>query len=328
MSALPVPSGRDRINSIASSSSFEGNLTPSSLGASKDAQPIAKKKRSGGGNKKGTSAERRATHNAVERARRETLNTRFLQLAANLPATAAVRRPSKSLIVNKSLAFVAESLAREPMYRGKIFDLAAQNEALRREANELRRQVGLEVHFEGPVNLDLPAPMADGTFDTVRRECIANLVAEGHDFAAAAEYDDDFSGSDGGRFVPDSAVDVSPYLSAQRYHPPAYGHAVGTPSDDGRPSTGYSHRPSTGYSSLPPSAMGMPQSASGLPPAPFSGAPQYNPITPTTQAIFNQMLGSLDIPPEGAHPYDQYAPAYSSENVNEDHHYMQAQLST
>ncbi|KAJ7793048.1 hypothetical protein B0H14DRAFT_2928461, partial [Mycena olivaceomarginata] len=49
-------------------------------------------------------AERRASHNAVERARRETLNARFLDLAALLPNLKHLRRPSKSAIVNSSIA--------------------------------------------------------------------------------------------------------------------------------------------------------------------------------------------------------------------------------
>lgn len=173
--------------------------------AATDVKP--RKKRSGGGNKKGTSAERRATHNAVERARRESLNTRFLQLAAHLPSTAAVRRPSKSLIVNKSIAFVTDALAREPMYRSKIDALAVESEMLRQELNELRRQSGLEPRFNAPtVDLNLPKPMADPAFDRVHAECMANLAAEGHDLTLNGEYDDDLgSGA--------SDTDPGPYQS-------------------------------------------------------------------------------------------------------------------
>ncbi|KAJ7211531.1 hypothetical protein C8J57DRAFT_1605864 [Mycena rebaudengoi] len=45
-----------------------------------------------------------ATHNAVERARRETLNGRFETLASLLPPLSALRRPSKAAIVAGSIA--------------------------------------------------------------------------------------------------------------------------------------------------------------------------------------------------------------------------------
>lgn len=61
---------------------------------------------------KASSAERRATHNAIERARRESLNGRFLELANALPTMANVKRPSKSVIVNKSLEWIYESQVR------------------------------------------------------------------------------------------------------------------------------------------------------------------------------------------------------------------------
>lgn len=115
---------------------------------------------SGGGNKKGTSAERRATHNAIERARRESLNGRFLQLAASLPAISDVRRPSKSLIVNKSLDFVADAMNREAIYRLKIDNMRDENAKLREQLNKFLTQAGLETVPEPPVD-ELPIPMAE-----------------------------------------------------------------------------------------------------------------------------------------------------------------------
>ncbi|SPO22760.1 uncharacterized protein UTRI_01438 [Ustilago trichophora] len=115
---------------------------------------------SGGGNKKGTSAERRATHNAIERARRESLNGRFLQLAASLPAISDVRRPSKSLIVNKSLDFVADAMNREAIYRLKIDNMRQENMQLRQQLNKFLAQAGLEQLPQPPVD-ELPIPMAE-----------------------------------------------------------------------------------------------------------------------------------------------------------------------
>lgn len=72
-------------------------------------------------------AEKRNQHNAIERARRESLNGRFMTLAEALPSMAHVKRPSKSVIVNKALEFV--------------FDAQVKEHALIKENNELRRQV-------------------------------------------------------------------------------------------------------------------------------------------------------------------------------------------
>ncbi|SNX82316.1 uncharacterized protein MEPE_01022 [Melanopsichium pennsylvanicum] len=115
---------------------------------------------SGGGNKKGTSAERRATHNAIERARRESLNGRFLQLAASLPAISDVRRPSKSLIVNKSLDFVADAMNRESIYRLKIDNMRQENAQLRQQLNKFLAQAGME-QLPPPSVDELPVPMAE-----------------------------------------------------------------------------------------------------------------------------------------------------------------------
>lgn len=50
-------------------------------------------------------AERRAEHNAIERARRESLNTKFQQLAHSLPNLQNDRRPSKGTIIERTLEY-------------------------------------------------------------------------------------------------------------------------------------------------------------------------------------------------------------------------------
>jgi len=136
-----------------------------STNAVKEAQPAAapvfqRPPGSGGGNKKGNSAERRATHNAIERARRESLNGRFLQLAASLPSISDVRRPSKSLIVNKSLDFVADAMNREALYRSKIDKMREENVQLREQLNKFLAQAGLETLPQPPMD-ELPVPMVE-----------------------------------------------------------------------------------------------------------------------------------------------------------------------
>uniref|UniRef100_A0A1D1XY07 Myc protein n=1 Tax=Anthurium amnicola TaxID=1678845 RepID=A0A1D1XY07_9ARAE len=90
------------------------------------------------------SAERRANHNAVERARRECLNTKFQELAHALPSLAQVRRPSKSIIVQKSLDFIYNARQKDEMHDKEMRSIRNENDLLREEINKLREQLGLE----------------------------------------------------------------------------------------------------------------------------------------------------------------------------------------
>ncbi|KAI8349213.1 hypothetical protein EDC96DRAFT_577977 [Choanephora cucurbitarum] len=74
--------------------------------------------------------ERRAEHNAIERARRETLNAKFQALAQALPNLMSYRRPSKSQIVEKALDWVKQGISREERYRSQIIHLQRENKQL------------------------------------------------------------------------------------------------------------------------------------------------------------------------------------------------------
>ncbi|CAO3674772.1 unnamed protein product [Rhizopus microsporus] len=50
-------------------------------------------------------AQKRAEHNAIERQRREVLNTKFQQLALSLPNLQHDRRPSKGTIIERTLEY-------------------------------------------------------------------------------------------------------------------------------------------------------------------------------------------------------------------------------
>ncbi|CAB5367802.1 unnamed protein product [Rhizophagus irregularis] len=90
------------------------------------------------------SAERRANHNAVERARRECLNTKFQELAHALPSLAQVRRPSKSIIVQKSLDFIYNARKKDELHDKEMRSIRNENDLLREEINKLREKLGLE----------------------------------------------------------------------------------------------------------------------------------------------------------------------------------------
>ncbi|KAF9457326.1 hypothetical protein BDZ94DRAFT_1228116, partial [Collybia nuda] len=93
--------------------------------------------------RRANTAERRATHNAVERQRRETLNGRFLDLAALLPNLSQIRRPSKSSIVNSSIAHVHASRRHRLLAARELRLLKLEADALRREVNEWRERAGI-----------------------------------------------------------------------------------------------------------------------------------------------------------------------------------------
>ncbi|CAO0801736.1 unnamed protein product [Mucor circinelloides] len=75
-------------------------------------------------------AERRAEHNAIERARRECLNSKFQQLAEALPNLQNHRRPSKGQIVEKALDWVKQNMSKEDRYQYQIIQLQNENKRL------------------------------------------------------------------------------------------------------------------------------------------------------------------------------------------------------
>ncbi|KAJ7135497.1 hypothetical protein C8R43DRAFT_1021279 [Mycena crocata] len=94
-------------------------------------------------NRRANTAERRATHNAVERQRRETLNGRFLDLAALLPNLSQIRRPSKSSIVNSSIAHINASRRHRVLAAQQLRLLKNEADALRHEVNEWRMRANV-----------------------------------------------------------------------------------------------------------------------------------------------------------------------------------------
>ncbi|KAF8307446.1 hypothetical protein DL93DRAFT_128141 [Clavulina sp. PMI_390] len=131
-SAGSAPASSPALNSIDTISS--GQSAPQTSAGAPSAGGAVRRKPT----RRANTAERRATHNAVERQRRETLNGRFLDLAALLPNLATVRRPSKSAIVNSSIALVRSQRRLRAIHARQIQQLVRDAESLRREVNEWR----------------------------------------------------------------------------------------------------------------------------------------------------------------------------------------------
>lgn len=81
--------------------------------------------------------EKRAEHNAIERARRECLNYKFRVLAKALPNLQNFRRPSKGQIVEKALDWVKQALAKEDQYQYRIMQLENENRKLVSQLQEI-----------------------------------------------------------------------------------------------------------------------------------------------------------------------------------------------
>jgi len=143
--------------------------------------------------RRANTAERRATHNAVERQRRETLNGRFLDLAALLPNLSQIRRPSKSAIVNSSIAHIHASRRHRLLASRELRLLKLESDALRRELNEWRDRAGLP-RVDEPVRGDGFNVVLSGEV-----EVLAGVICEDEDegqgqFDGFEEGDDELSG--------------------------------------------------------------------------------------------------------------------------------------
>jgi len=104
---------------------------------------LAGAKRSVKNTRRVNTAERRASHNQVERQRREALNGRFLDLAALLPNLNTIRRPSKASIVNSSIAHLNASRRHRLQAAQQLRLVKDEADALRHELNQWRHRAGV-----------------------------------------------------------------------------------------------------------------------------------------------------------------------------------------
>lgn len=194
---IPSPSGRgspasddsSQIQTPISPSFAEANASAESSNTNSSSSNGAPSKRKAA--RRANTAERRATHNAVERARRETLNGRFLDLAALLPNLSQIRRPSKSAIVNSSIAHVHASRRHRQLASRELRLLKLEADALRRELNEWRDRAGIP-RVQEPVRGDGFSMILSGEIEILP---IPNLDEEEGEYLYG---DDDGNGFVGG----------------------------------------------------------------------------------------------------------------------------------
>ncbi|KAG8219140.1 hypothetical protein J3R82DRAFT_4960 [Butyriboletus roseoflavus] len=129
--------------------------------------------------RRANTAERRATHNA--------------DLATLLPNLSQIRRPSKSAIVNSSIAYIHASRRHRLLASRELRLLKLESDALRRELNEWRDRAGLP-RVDEPVRGEGFTMVLSGEV-----EVLATAVGEEEDegqgqFDGFEEGDEEFSG--------------------------------------------------------------------------------------------------------------------------------------
>lgn len=100
-------------------------------------------------------------HNAMERVRRETLNTKFQELAYALPTLRTVRRPSKSQIVQRALEFVRTAFVQEKLYQKQITTLKRENELLIAQLDTIRDKLSNQLNADA---FGITAKVGDADF--------------------------------------------------------------------------------------------------------------------------------------------------------------------
>ncbi|KAF6750560.1 hypothetical protein DFP72DRAFT_1072266 [Ephemerocybe angulata] len=171
--------------------------------------------------RRANTAERRATHNAVERQRRETLNGRFLDLAALLPNLSQIRRPSKSSIVNSSIAHIHASRRHRALASRELRLLKAESDALRRELNQWRDRAGLPTVDE-PLRSEGFAVVVHGEMDAVMVSAEMTAAGQGGGEEEGEGEEDDWGMAQGYEEESPVAMPVQHHHQAQVHHQQGY----------------------------------------------------------------------------------------------------------
>ncbi|RKO88330.1 hypothetical protein BDK51DRAFT_27267, partial [Blyttiomyces helicus] len=108
-------------------------------------------------------------HNAIERARRESLNERFVQLAQSVPPLSSYRKPSKAVIVSKTIEYVQDVHRRIEVKDRSLMTMRSRNADLHDEVNRLRALLELppaemeeEIGVESEVGAQGMSPKSEG----------------------------------------------------------------------------------------------------------------------------------------------------------------------
>ncbi|UZJ57620.1 hypothetical protein CBS101457_006940 [Exobasidium rhododendri] len=133
------------------------SYSQNTLQALSSPSPLLIMRSQSGSGRKAAPIERRQTHNTVERARRESLNDRFLELASKMPSTRKVQRPSKVFIIEKSLEFVHCAYDVESGLRHIVTEIINEKQRMMKELNEYRVEQGL-LPRSSSVEADLVLP--------------------------------------------------------------------------------------------------------------------------------------------------------------------------
>lgn len=218
-----TPAAGQTLSLPLASSPENNNIQSQSSGTAPSNGAVTQVKRKP--SRRANTAERRATHNAVERQRRETLNGRFLDLAALLPNLSQIRRPSKSAIVNSSIAHVHASRRHRFLASRELRALKLESDALRRELNEWRGRAGLPC-VEEPVRGEGFSMVLNGEVE-ILAAVIGEEDEEGQAYDGYDEGDDEFTGS-----MPNAVDDSEDVMSsAPMVKNGMYAHGNGHPAD-------------------------------------------------------------------------------------------------
>ncbi|KAF7290686.1 Macrophage erythroblast attacher isoform 1 [Mycena indigotica] len=205
-------------------------------------------------------AARRASHNAVERQRRDRLNARILELSTLLPNLAGVRRPSRIAITKSSIAYIHNSRKQRILASQQLRMLHSETEALRAEVNQWRQRAGVPPAAE---------PRRGDGFMLVLSG--AELEIEPVDTCEDEEYDNAMLG-------------YPPVQGRSMPYPPSYNYGGSPPSSAGFPpspyypsppsSASFAPSPSCKYDVNAPVALAEPRIACPTPSNPYD-SPQY-----------------------------------------------------
>ena len=133
------------------------------------------------------------------------LTTNLQDLAALLPNLSQIRRPSKSAIVNSSIAHIHSSRRHRAMASRELRALKSESDALRRELNEWRDRSGLPRVDE---------PVRGEAFQMILSGEVEVLSAGPIEEEGADDYDDDGFGDDFAGPAPSASGNMAPSASA------------------------------------------------------------------------------------------------------------------